>query len=464
MMFASKTLRFWLAVGCGIGALAIGSRLPAQGFQSTQSPSDTQYNFGSKSARATTTFATEDPAPAMMPAAELIDYDAPPASRGYLFSQLGPPNNSQAADSDSRSARYRRPRRTNIVRVSATEPVRSDTTTSEVYVERLPPDVVGTESVVAPQIGNVYTDANGPYDNDFSNDPLGTGDNYQPRTGWWGYWDQMHEWSHRSPLFSPKIWRNFYEFGGVQGFKGPVDLGVNGNFGFYKGVNSAWPVLNSLGIGYQLGGEIVLSDLSGGSGLVNSHRDQYFVTTGLFRRAICNYGFQCGAVVDYLHDSFYLSMDLVQVRAETSFVMCEGHEVGVWAALHVQSDTKTAPAFLFPQTSVTWQPNNQYNLFYRRNFGNGALGRTWIGLTDFGDVLFGSDATAPLSEQWAVQASYNYLLPKHDGSIPDSIKETWGLSLCLVWYPHCKVPNACFNPYKPLFNVADNSTFFTRTR
>ena len=44
--------------------------------------------------------------PAMMPAAELIDYDAPPASRGYLFSQLGRPNNSQAADSDSRSPRY----------------------------------------------------------------------------------------------------------------------------------------------------------------------------------------------------------------------------------------------------------------------------------------------------------------------------------------------------------------------
>ena len=36
--------------------------------------------------------------------------------------------------------------------------------------------------------------------------------------------------------------------------------------------------------------------------------------------------------------------------------------------------------------------------------------------------------------------------------------------MSLIWYPGYRVPNACFNPYRPLFMVADNGTMFVRQK
>ncbi len=290
------------------------------------------------------------------------------------------------------------------------------------------------------------------------------GPDFFPQGGWLtNSWNELQQRLRTWPLFSPSIWRNFSEFGGVQAFKGPADLGVNGDFGFYKGMNFAWPLLEAWGIGYQIGGEIVVSNLSGSGGPLASTREQYFATTGLFRRAASNQGLQGGAVIDYLHDNFYVHMDMLQVRPELSYVIGGGHEFGLWAAVNLTNETKSAPAFVGTPT-VTWLATDQYNFFYRRSFSSGGVGRAWVGFTEQRDVTFGADATAPLSENWAIQASYNYLLPMGNDSLAGNTRETWGLSMCLVWYPHCKTPNSCFNPYKPLFNVGDNSSLFIRTK
>jgi len=283
-----------------------------------------------------------------------------------------------------------------------------------------------------------------------------------------GDWDfgpitRLQEWAEKTWLFDPVKWQNFNEFGGAQAFKGPVDLGVNGNFGLHKGVNWASPLWDERGIGFQIGGTIALSDFEGGGGIINERRDQFFVTSGLFRRAAGTQGLQGGAVVDYLHDEFYVTMNLLQVRGELSYVLRK-HEAGLWAAFHTNSDTKTAPSFL-QQPTITWQAAEQYNLFYRYRFCNGGTCRTWIGLSGDADVLFGSDATAPLSERWAIQVAYNYLWATNNNSdVPAAIRETWNVAISLVWYPGYRVPNACFNPYRPLFTVADNGSFMLRTK
>ncbi len=255
--------------------------------------------------------------------------------------------------------------------------------------------------------------------------------------------------------------RNFSGYTGAQGFKGPPDLGMNGNFGFYKGVNYALPFLARRSVGAQVGANIAFSDFSGSTVLSPRTRTQAFVTGGFFRRAACNHGFQGGAVVDYLYDDWYVTMNLTQVRAEVGYLW-GFHEIGLWAAAHTNSDTQNAPAN-FATPTVTWQATDQYNLYYRANFSYGAWGRMWIGLSGHGDVIFGGDAVAPLSESYAILISQNYLLPRGNSSLPDSVVESWGLTLSLVWYPGAKTPNRCYDPYRPLFTVADNSTVFTRT-
>ncbi len=208
---------------------------------------------------------------------------------------------------------------------------------------------------------------------------------------------------------------------------------MNGNFGFYKGFNYAMPFLQSRGIGAQGGINIAFSDFEGSTGFADRSRTQFFVTGGLFRRARCNHGLQGGAVLDYLRDDWYVNMNLLQIRAEASYLW-GFHELGFWAAAHTNSNTRTAPAS-FATPTVTWQANDQYNLYYRANFSYGAWARMWVGLSGHGDVLFGGDAVAPISESYAILISQNYLLPRGNSSLPNSVVESWGLVMSLVWYP-----------------------------
>jgi len=266
----------------------------------------------------------------------------------------------------------------------------------------------------------------------------------------------------RSALFSRCMWENFSIFSGKQGFKGPVDQGLNGDFGFHLGINWGSPIWDRFGIGFQAGGAVILSDFEGTSSPLGSKRSQAFGTVGLFRRAN-ERGFQGGAAYDYLHDDFYIKMDLGQIRGELSYLYC-GHELGFWGAFHTntsQASVITLPG-AEPTTSFTYQAQDQYNLFYRYNFKNGAVARSWMGMSGHGDGVFGGDAIVPFSQKWAVMTSYNYLLPKSDPDISSNTKESWNLTIALVWYPGYRPCGSYSNPYRPLFNVADNGWFMVR--
>jgi hypothetical protein len=271
----------------------------------------------------------------------------------------------------------------------------------------------------------------------------------------------VRDWWH-CPCGSGALGRNIYGIGAAQAFKGPPDLGQNGNFGVYYGANWGFPLLTRPSIGGQFGASVAWSDFQGGTGLVDHSRTQWFVTGGLFHRAPCNQGLQGGAVLDYLNDEFYVTMNLLQIRAEIGYLW-NCHELGIWSAAHTKSDSAVAPA-TFGVPTVTWQANDQYNLYYRFHYGYAASGRMWVGLTGDGDVVFGGATTAPLNEQWAVQVAYNYMVPKDDPGVPNAVKETWGLTIGTVWYPRCKTPNCKFDPFRPLFTTADNSTFWVKTK
>jgi hypothetical protein len=254
---------------------------------------------------------------------------------------------------------------------------------------------------------------------------------------------------------------NFSLFTGKQGFKGPVDQGMNGNFGYHGGGNWGMPLIDSRGIGYQVGVNYVGSDFAGRTGPLGHRRAQFFVTTGAFRRAVCGEGWQYGAVLDYLRDDFYIQMDLTQVRGELSYVHC-GHEVGFWGAFTGNTSTHWGQIPDNPWTLYSFEAASQYNIFYRYESCNGTVCRTWGGLSGHGDGIFGGDATVRLTETVGLIANYNYLLPRNDDNVPNNVKEGWNLTISCVWYPGYKRRDSWKNPYRPLFYVADNGWFMTR--
>ena len=259
-------------------------------------------------------------------------------------------------------------------------------------------------------------------------------------------------------VFGPHLWENISLQGGVHAFKGPVDLGLNGNFGFHEGFNWAVPLGPRLGVGFQLGGQVAHSDLSG-TLATGENRTQYFLTSGFFRRAPDGWGLQGGAVFDYQHDDLLVTTELAQVRAELSWVFCCRHELGAWIAAHTASDVGRRRDQSTQQPTVWRQSTDIYAGFYRHHLACGGDIRAWGGATSDGEGIIGADAEVPLCERWSLASAFNYRIPSEDTQRGDAVQESWGLTISLVWYPFrrdCR-PTA---PFRPLFNVADNNTFF----
>jgi hypothetical protein len=259
--------------------------------------------------------------------------------------------------------------------------------------------------------------------------------------------------------------RNTYFFAGIQGYKGPMDLGRNGNFGFHEGLNFGAALGDPWNCGYQLGLEMTHSNFSGSQAAGQetndgSTRDQIFFTGGVFRRAM-NGGLQGGATFDFLHDNYYDRTELSQIRSESSLVFGI-HEFGYWGAyslndrqIRISADTQNLQLDVF-------RGNDMYNLFYRRRFSGGGEGRIWVGATGRAEGIIGADATVPMGTSWALENSFLYMVPKHGVSGGGQQEESWSVSLQLVWYPGRTASRVLQNPYHPLFNVADNSTFLVR--
>lgn len=272
-------------------------------------------------------------------------------------------------------------------------------------------------------------------------------------------------------------WENLEIFGGVHGFKGPVDLGVNGNFGFDYGINWGFPIpclSQCYGIGGQLGGRVAHSNYSGAAtGVINNthddSRDQVFLTAGIFQRTCC--GIQWGAAYDYLHDEYYIEANLDQIRAEISYLWASGHEWGFFVRASSTEDEEETPLVLNQIVlPVEWESTDQYALFYRHNFCGGGSVRVFGGWTGEGDGLAGVDVDCPLSECFALQCGFNYLIPEEGTQSnilavdqpgnPGFSEEAWNVAISLVWYPGGRGCGGCAKgKYMPYFPVADNGTF-----
>jgi len=260
----------------------------------------------------------------------------------------------------------------------------------------------------------------------------------------------------------PRIdWQKWEFLTGVSGFTGPANRGGHGSFGFNEGFN--WTSsLDRIGNGYltaQAGFRAVQSGLSG-TEFTEEDRKQTFVTLGLFRRA--DWGLQGGAVVDYMHDDWYYDMDLLQVRAELSWIYPSGHEFGFWMATDADhAQTRSRVGVPFPSTiTEEWRSTDLYAFFFRcTSCETGAVGRIFGGFTGSKDGLIGADLTVPVATQWAIDTEFTYLIPEEGSGPVGSSEEGWNVGLYLVYYPGCKTAYDK-NYNKPLFDTAGNGNFF----
>jgi hypothetical protein len=260
---------------------------------------------------------------------------------------------------------------------------------------------------------------------------------------------------------------NFTLFVGPQAFKGPPDQGQNGNFGLHGGLNFGSPFWWAERIGYQVGAQVVGSNFSGNNVFSRSSagRTQLFITAGLFRRASYGSPWQWGVAYDYLSDDYYVNTKYSKIRGEFSFVASSGDEIGVWTSVGVSNDQ----ALLFfnrQPVNTTFYSPDLYALFYRYHFANGGAGRIWGGFTGGGNsqAMVGGDLRVPLTPGLSFDAIANYLVPPNSSSQGGAMQESWALTMNLVWSPTRSIYSSITSPWRPLFNVADNTVFMTKTQ
>jgi hypothetical protein len=252
--------------------------------------------------------------------------------------------------------------------------------------------------------------------------------------------------------------RGLSVFAGVDGFKGPLDRGTNGNFGMNEGLNLARPLGDPWGCGYQIGANFVQSDFSGAPtitmadqyNLRSAFRKQYFATAGLFRRAGPCGGFQGGVAYDYLYDMYYQNTSLQQIRSESGYKINDDYEIGYYGVYGVATERVIDGRL---------DPTDMFIAYLRRSFENGGDGRLWAGATGQGDGLIGADLWVPLGRSFALENRINFMIPKEGRGDEGRSRESWGLVIQLVWYPGQNAKCQQQNPYRPIFNVADNSLF-----
>jgi hypothetical protein len=264
--------------------------------------------------------------------------------------------------------------------------------------------------------------------------------------------------------------RGLSVFVGTDAFKGPLDRGTNGNFGFNEGLNLARPLGDPWGFGYQIGTNLVQSDLSGsptltednGQVLRSSFRKQYFATAGIFRWAERE-GLQGGIAYDYFYDMYYENSSLQQLRSDIGYAF-DKWAIGYYGAYGVASQK-----FIEGTQTLRFEPIDMFTVYLQHDFVNGGQGPVWGGVTGRGDGLVGTNLWVPLGRGFAIDGGFNYLIPREgrgDTSLPNTsltdnaqTHESWGLAIQLVWYPGQSARCQQQNPYRPMFGVANNSSF-----
>ncbi len=251
-------------------------------------------------------------------------------------------------------------------------------------------------------------------------------------------------------LWAPPI-KEVVFFGGVQGFKNPLDGDRDGgNFGFNEGFNVGgkmawlpWP-----GLGYQWGYRATQNQLSGDSNTMSddSH-SQHFVTAGLFQRS--RLGLQYGVVWDMLNDERQGANNFSQVRGEISFRGFENRELGLAFAANGNSQVVNG---------TTYQSADQFLLFYRINGRQGGECRAFAGFSGDSEAIIGSDFHTPLTNRWSLEGNWAYLIPDSGNNGSAAGEEAWNIGMQLVWHYGCRAKSWHTRPYRPMFGVANNAS------
>jgi len=283
--------------------------------------------------------------------------------------------------------------------------------------------------------------------------------------GYLGYYPPTH--GLVSGVFSHILCSNLWEnltvgFGGT-GFKSPLDIQNGGAFGFTETLNWASPSTSGFPVRLQAGVRAIQAYPSGwrddSDVWQRNSREQYFGTVGVFKRNIHCSPLNFGVAYDVMSDNYYEKYRLEQLRAELSCSSMYGMEFGYRGAFGLRNDS-----LWIRDNQVNVQVVDYHTIFLKKYFANGGEGSFAGGATEYGDAMFRAEYSIPLSNEWGLKNSLSYIIPKGGHSSMSPSRESWGISLQLVYQPQGGMLAGFCNPFRSFFDVADTGTLVQRFR
>ncbi|MDR1493188.1 MAG: hypothetical protein LBT05_10760 [Planctomycetaceae bacterium] len=292
------------------------------------------------------------------------------------------------------------------------------------------------------------------------------------------YGNEMYGYSGVCPpLFAPgyfsaalsyimysNAWENLTIGFGGSGFKSPLDRVNGGAFGFQESVNWTSPSNFAIPVNFQAGFRAMQAYPSGYQTETGNwrrdNREQYFGTIGVFRRNLFDRPIHLGVAYDVVKDKYFRNYRLEQLRSEIAFGTMYGAEYGYRGTKQLRGGSIR----LQQNTKIDIRAASYHTLFIKKYFANGGEGLLAGGATESGDPIIRAEYNIPLSNEWELKNSLMYLIPKNGHSLASPQKESWDVSLQLIYKPHGGVLAGFCNPFRAFFDVGDNSTLLQQTR
>ncbi|MDR3234624.1 MAG: hypothetical protein LBT46_13355 [Planctomycetaceae bacterium] len=255
------------------------------------------------------------------------------------------------------------------------------------------------------------------------------------------------------PAFGMGTLDNLQLFTSSQTFKNVLSQG-SGSFAVSEGLNWSTPVGAAGAATAQFGVRANQANLHDN----NLGRNQIFMTAGVFKR-FEGKPLQAGAAFDWIDDRVESLSDkhtykFKQLRTEISMRSFRGFEYGFQGGFNM--DEKKTDIVVAKQAVV----QDYYLLFARYLLPSGGQVEGNVGATEWGDIVLGINGQAAVSSRLAVTGGVSVLSPHEGRSANGNMRESWSLSLGLIFYFRGGADNFANNENRPLFDVAGNGSTF----
>ena len=226
------------------------------------------------------------------------------------------------------------------------------------------------------------------------------------------------------------------------------------------------PVLPRLGVGFQAGTSVVLSNLKGSPYPEPDAtiRDQIFTTVGMFQRINREEGaFTWGFAYDWLFDDYYSNFHFGQWRVKAAWEFNPCNEIGIQAAVPEHGSTGYIPDLYRQHPRRAFQADCARQLVLEHTWSNDASLTGRFGMAERpGLFVFGSESRVPLTKNLALTSDFTYIMPNAGGRARCARPRKSGMSRSVIEFVLGGFGHGCSGRFQPFLPVADNGSLAVR--